>query len=230
MSKAVAYVRVSSAVQVDGDGLARQREAIARRAASLGVQVVAEVADEGVSGSKALSDRPGLSGLLERVTSNGVRLVLVERADRLARDLIEGELILREFRDAGVRVMESEDGRDLTAGDDNPTAKLIRRVLGAVADFDKDTIVAKMWAGKEAVRAKTGRCGGRYPYGEDPRRPEEAGVVAAVRRLRRRSPKTGRRRSAKQIADELTRLGLPTRSGRPWSRHSVREIVKRLAP
>lgn len=42
-----------------------------------------------------------------------MRLVVVDKADRLARDLIEAELILRELGKVGVRVFEAEDGNDL---------------------------------------------------------------------------------------------------------------------
>lgn len=227
--KAVSYLRVSSRAQVDGDGFTRQRAAIEKRARSLGVDVASEFTDEGVSGTKQLADRPGLSALLGRVLGNGVRLVLVEKADRLARDLIEGELILREFRKAGVRGVEAESGTDLTAGDEcNATATLIRQVLGAVAEFEKTAMVAKLRAARTRKRSETGSCEGVPAYGSDPRRPEEARIVSEVRRLRRANPKTGKHRSAAAIADELTRLGLPTRLGRPWSRHSVREILKRL--
>ena len=58
-----------------------------------------EFRDEGVSGTKDLDAREGLSDPLARIRSNGVRVVLVERADRLARDLIVGELILNQFRE-----------------------------------------------------------------------------------------------------------------------------------
>jgi DNA invertase Pin-like site-specific DNA recombinase len=37
-----------------------------------------------VSGTRELADRPGLAALLDRLESNGVRTVIVERADRLA--------------------------------------------------------------------------------------------------------------------------------------------------
>ena len=97
--KAVSYLRVSGKGQVDGDGFPRQRETIARYAKAAGFELVGEFRDEGVSGTKDLDAREGLSDLLARIRSNGVRLVLVERADRLARDLIVGELILNQFRE-----------------------------------------------------------------------------------------------------------------------------------
>ena len=100
------------------------------------MKVVDEFLDEGVSGTLPLGGRPGLTELFDRILDNGVRVVLIEKADRLARDLIEGELIMRELRKADVRVIEVEGGTDMTEGDaSNPTATPIRQVLGAVAQF-----------------------------------------------------------------------------------------------
>ena len=39
---------------------------------------------------------------MARLRSNGVRVVLVERADRLARDLMVSEVILGQFRETNV--------------------------------------------------------------------------------------------------------------------------------
>lgn len=210
-TKSIAYLRVSSAGQVSGDGFARQREAIAARADADGYQVVDEFRDEGVSGTLPLSERPGLSALLERIIGNGVRVVLVERADRLARDLVEAELILREFQSLGVRIIEAEGGNDL-AEDDSPTAKLIRQVLGAVAEFEKSALVAKL----RVARVRTGRLGGRPPY------PPE--VVRLAKKLRRRVVK-GRPWSHKRIAAALTDQDVPTQSGRPWAASTVRDLL-----
>ena len=72
------YLRVSGNGQVDGDGFPRQRETIARYTKAAGFELVGEYRDEGVSGTKDLDDREGLSDLLARIRSNGVRVVLVE--------------------------------------------------------------------------------------------------------------------------------------------------------
>ena len=149
MTKAVAYLRVSGKGQVDGDGFPRQREAVERYARAAGLELVGEYRDEGVSGTKELEDREGLSELLTRIRANGVRVVIVERADRLARDLLVSEVILGQFRDLGVRVVAADGGTDLTAGDDDPTRVLIRQVLGAVAQFEKAVIVSKLKAAQQ---------------------------------------------------------------------------------
>ena len=140
---AVSYLRVSTKGQVDGDGLPRQRATIRGHARSLGIKVLEEFVDAGVSGVLPLAERPGLTALLERVAGNGVRTVLVAAADRLSRDLVESELALREFRSAGVTVIECEGGNDLSE-DGNPTRVLIRHVLGALAQWDRSNLVAKL--------------------------------------------------------------------------------------
>ena len=97
-----------------------------------------------MSGAKELSDRPGLAALLDRLESNGVRTVIVERADRLARDLMVQEVIVAQFVKAGARIVTA-DGVDLTS-DADPTRRLIRQVLGAVAEFEKNLLVLKLRA------------------------------------------------------------------------------------
>ena len=62
--------------------------------------------------------------MIERIRANRARLVLVERADRLARDLLVSEVILGQFRDLGVRVIAADSGTDLTAADERLTATL----------------------------------------------------------------------------------------------------------
>jgi DNA invertase Pin-like site-specific DNA recombinase len=224
-TKAVSYLRVSGKGQIEGDGLPRQRDTIAGFAKRAGYELVGEYRDEGVSGAKDLDDREGLSDLLARIRSNGVRTVLVERADRLARDLLVGEVILGQFRELGAQVVAADSGTELTAGDDDPTRVLIRQVLGAVAQFEKAVVVSKLKAARMRKRRATGRCEGRKPYGA---RPGEAEVVAVIRRLRRK-PRGGERLSFAAIAERLNAECHPSRTGKPWGAETVRRIAMREA-
>ena len=115
--KAFSYLRVSGKGQVLGDGFPRQREAIEKYAKANSLVIEEEFRDEGVKGTTELADRDGLARLLDRIESNGVRTVLVERSDRVARDLLVGEVILGQFRDLGVTVIEAASGNELTADD-----------------------------------------------------------------------------------------------------------------
>jgi DNA invertase Pin-like site-specific DNA recombinase len=150
-------------------------------------------------------------------------VVLVERADRLARDLIVGELILNQLRQLGVKVIAADGGTELTAGDDDPTRVLIRQVLGAVAQFEKSVIVAKLRAARIRKRKATGRCEGRKPFGT---KPGEAETVTLIRRLRRK-PRGGERMSYDRIAAKLNADGVPTRTGKAWVGGTVCGRLKR---
>lgn len=222
-AKAVSYLRVSSKGQVDGDGFPRQRDAIAMYAAANGVNLVDEYRDEGISGTKELADRAGLAQLLDRLESNGVKLVIIEKADRLARDLMVSEVILAQFRDIGVKVV-SADGTDLTAGDSsNPEAKFHRQIMGAAAELEKNILVLKLKAARGRKRRETGKCEGRKAYGEITR--ESAGLDR-IKKLARK-PRGAKLRSCGVIAQLLNAEGVPSRTAKPWNRGSVWTICKR---
>lgn len=225
--KAFAYLRVSGKGQLEGDGFPRQREKIHAWAKANGAEISAEFREEGISGTSELADRPALTDLFAAIMGNGVRLVVIEKADRLARDLIVSELLIRQFVDIGVKVIEAEGGTDLTAGnDDNPTAKLIRQILAAVAEFDKTSIVLKLKAARTRRRRETGRCEGVKPFGTFPGEPE---TIERMRQLRRKVP--GRQRASfAKIAEVLQAEGYPTRSGKPWAASSVRDILAKHSP
>jgi DNA invertase Pin-like site-specific DNA recombinase len=217
--KAVSYLRVSGKGQIDGDGFPRQRQAVQAFAKGK-YQIVGEFRDEGVKGANDLEHREGLSDLMVRVKANGVNVVIVEKADRLARDLMAQEVLLAEFRKAGVTVLTSE-GVDLTVADGDPTRKLIRQVLGAVAEFEKSSLVIKLRAARQRMRRDTGRCEGRKPYGYYE---GEGKVIKHMKELYRK-PRGGKRLTCGKIASKLNEEGYTTRSGGKWHDAQVRRIL-----
>jgi DNA invertase Pin-like site-specific DNA recombinase len=216
--QAVSYLRVSSVGQVTGDGFPRQREAIQTYAERNGVEVVGEFRDEGVSGTVDHGEREGFKALLERIAGNCVRLVLIERPDRLARDLLVQETLLASLIRLGVRVVDAS-GTDLTDQSD-PSRVLIRQVLGAVAQHDRACLVAKLRAARQRKRSATGRCEGRKPFGS--RVGEDRGVQR-IRQLRSEGL------SVRAVTERLNAEGIPSRSGKSWSFGSVGRIARRVA-
>ena len=68
----------------------------------------------------------------------------------------------------GVKVVAAESGQDLTVGDDNNTNRLIRQIMGAIAQWEKCGIVLKLKAARLRKRKECGRCEGQKPYGHYP--------------------------------------------------------------
>jgi DNA invertase Pin-like site-specific DNA recombinase len=121
-----------------------------------------------------------------------------------------------------------ERGIDLIAADnpssfldDTPTAKLVRQVLGAIAEFDKAMTVAKLRGARERRRAQVGKCESRKGHSE-----LHPALVLEAKRLRHRSPKTGAQRSLRDISSELARLGHMNANRRPFSASSVKSMLE----
>jgi hypothetical protein len=115
--------------------------------------------------------------------------------------------------------------------DDTPTSKLIRQILGAVSEFDRAMVVAKLKGARERKRLITGKkVEGRKSHAE--LHPE---VVALVRQLRRRRhpihPALARALQAGPVvgmAHLITRLGLDHFEGRSWHslhRHALMTMI-----
>ncbi len=219
---AVSYVRVSGLGQVDGDGLPRQRQVIAGYARLHHVHVVAEFADPGVSGTKELEHREGLSALVERLGEGNVGVVLVENATRIARDLLVGEVILQRLRGLGVRVVAADSGTNLT-DDADPTKVLIRQLLNALSQFERTTLVGKLAAARTRLRRAGERCEGQKPFGT---LEGEQETLQRARELRRK-PRGGKRRSLAEVARVLYAEGHATRRGGRWCAGSLQKVLGR---
>jgi len=219
-TKAVTYLRVSGFGQVEGDGFPRQREACDVYARTNGLVIVDEYRDEACSGCTDADAREGFGAMIERIAGNGVRVVLVERADRLARDLIVSETLIGTLRKLGVRVIEACSGLDLTDTTD-PSRILIRQVLGAVAEFNRREIVGKLAKARRRIRDARGRCEGRKPYGCN--EAESAGLNRLLELVH------GQKLTYRKAAATLTAEGVPTRGGKPWTPFAVAKIAKRAA-
>jgi DNA invertase Pin-like site-specific DNA recombinase len=86
---AIAYLRTSSAANVgaDKDSERRQRAAVEGFARANGYEIEAEFYDAAVSGCRSGDRAPGFLAMLQRIAGNGIRTIIVESAERFARDL-----------------------------------------------------------------------------------------------------------------------------------------------
>jgi DNA invertase Pin-like site-specific DNA recombinase len=101
---------------------------------------------------------------LERVAGNGVRTIVVESPDRFTRDLAVQLAGHDHLRKLGVMPIPATAPDFFT--EDTPTAVLVRQVLGAIAQFDKASTIAKLKAARDRKIAAGEKCGGRKSYAE----------------------------------------------------------------
>ena len=223
MENAYGYLRVSSQGQLEGDGPERQRQKIVAFCKAHGIEIKGWYR-ESETGTR--QDRPELARLMVDLEQNGheVRMVVIERLDRLARDLMVQEAIIRDFKKMGVQLVSVDEGRDL-AGDD-PTRKLVRQVLGAIAEYEKTMLVLKLKAARDRKRRKTGKCEGRKRYGEESS--EERRVIRRIKLMRRTRRGGYKGLTYQAIADQLNEEGLVTQQGKRWSAQLVHHVVANL--
>ncbi len=214
MNPVFGYIRVSSLGQVEGDGFPRQLDAIKKFARSKRLKIVEVYKDEGVSGTECGFDRPGLSDMMIALKSNGVRIVLVSDASRLARDLMIQEVILADFRKHGITCFESS-GSELTVSDGDPTRILIRQVLGAVSQFEKSNLVQKLAAARKRIRRTSGKCEGGPSYVQI-----KHPAIERIMELRKQ------KLTLKDIAEKLNGEGIKPMRGEKWFAMQICRIVK----
>jgi DNA invertase Pin-like site-specific DNA recombinase len=162
---ALAYLRVSTQSQAeDGNGLALQESACRDYAAAADLDLVGVMTERGVSGDRA--ERPALAQALAMIKSDDADAILVYRLDRLARDLVLQEILLKEIATAGGQLLSAAPGEnELLRDPHDPTRKLMRQMLGAFAEYEKSVIALRLAAGRAAKRASGGKGSGSYPFG-----------------------------------------------------------------
>jgi DNA invertase Pin-like site-specific DNA recombinase len=167
-----------------------------------------------------LLNRPALVEMLVDLEENGhgIKTVIIEKMDRLARDLLIQETIISDFREKGISLISAVEGSDLL--DVDPTRQLVRQVLGAISEYEKTMLVQKLRVARKRKKAKTGKCEGRKSYGEAA--PE---VVKHIQKLRRKQ-KGRNRKSFREIAEQLNLEGISTLNGQEWTLQTVRNVLK----
>lgn len=215
------YIRVSGKSQRDGDGPERQFEKIVdfiSKHFPTNPKPTPVIEDLGVSGTVDGFDRPGLTRFLELAVSGDA--LVVERMDRLARDLTVQEVLLAEFRKRGIKLYSADNELvDMASNDGDPTRVLIRQILGAVSQWEKSVIVAKLKAARDKKRRETGRCGGSLPYGK---LPGEADVLTFMLQNMQVSGMT-----YGHLAGSLNLSGYKTREGKNWNKQRVYHVLKK---
>lgn len=229
MKTVCSYIRVSSKGQVEKDGPERQREAIAKFCFAHKLTLKSESFEKAVSGDTEGMDRPAFRDMLTQIVSlrrNGVNVeaIVVERMDRLARDLMVSEVLLAQCRKNKIKVYAADQEIliDMASDGGDPTRVLIRQIMAALAQWDKTNIVRRLRAARDRKKAETGRCDGKKPYGT---LEGEREILDYLLMLYHQTP----RLSYRKMETHLFQAGLRNRAGNPWTFASLQSLLARHA-
>lgn len=237
--RAVALIRVSTGGQDLGPEA--QRDAMAAWCRGQGIDLVA-CYEERITGTvkpgqevdEALAKRSGLLDAVNGLRDAGAGVFLVQKRDRLARNVVAAAVIEGLVEKQGATILTTEGE---TSDPNDPNSFLLRAFKDVIAQFEAMQIAARTRAAMAVKRHRGEWCGGTTHYGERPETaaeaaargarargvvaaPEEAEVVAYACALRAKG------RSLLEIRAALEAAGFKTRRGSEWwSYEAVRSMV-----
>lgn len=222
--KAYAYLRVSGNSQVEGDGFRRQEEEVRAYCKANGVDLVKVYQEEAVSGTSDEIARPAFQEMITAILKNGVKTIIVEGLDRLARELRVQETLLIYLASKGITLINARTGENVTeAISGDPMRKTLIQIQGVFAGLEKNLLVKKLRTAREAIKEEKGKCEGRKTY--DEANPELADYIKTLYR----KPRNGKRRTLQAIVDQLNSEGKKTLSNKEWTRANLHHALKSMS-
>lgn len=149
MKRVALYLRVSTDTQTV-DNQRRELMAVAER---LDWHIVAELADEGISGAKGRDQRPGYDRLMQMVTRREIDLIACWSVDRLGRSLQHLVGFLGEINDRGVDLYLHTQGLDTST----PAGRAMFSMLSVFAEFERSILRQRIMAGLARSTKRSGR-------------------------------------------------------------------------
>jgi site-specific DNA recombinase len=143
--RATIYCRYSTDKQRESS-IEDQARVCQRRADLEGLDVVSQHADDGISGTVPVDSRPGGKALLADALAGRFDVLLLEGLDRLSRDMIDCETIVRRLEHSGIRIVGVSDGYDTQTG--AGMRKLQRGMRGLVNEIYLDDLRTKTHRGQ----------------------------------------------------------------------------------
>ncbi len=164
-SRAVVYLRVSSKGQVNTDydpegiSIPAQRQSCQRKAEQLGLTIVAEYVEAGISGTE-MTKRVAFQQMLERIRRDkDVDYVIVYKLSRFARNRTDDAIVMADLQKRGVTLISATESIDST-----PVGQLMHGILAAFNEYRSREDGADI-AYKMAQKAKNGGTLGKAPIG-----------------------------------------------------------------
>lgn len=220
MLRVVGYTRVSTEEQAkSGLGMEAQEKKIRAYAELFDLDLVAIIADEGISGKTM--NRPGLHEVCDLLERKDVQGVIVAKLDRLTRSVSDlGIMVKTLFEKAELfSVSEQVDTR-------SAAGRLVLNVLVSVAQWERETICERTKDALESKKARNEKTGGYTPFGKSEvegkleNNAAEQEIIAII------NEKRASGYTLKAIAEFLNAEGIPTKNGKEWGITQVARVLK----
>jgi site-specific DNA recombinase len=218
--RGVIYTRVSTEEQGrEGVSLAHQVDKCKLQAGLGDWEVVEEIQDAGRS-AKTLN-RPGIQRVIDLVKSRTVQAVIIYKLDRLTRNVSDLNRLIELFMRHGVALISIKDSLDTASA----AGRMVINMLGTISQWEREVIAERTSEALQFKKASARRYTRITPYGftlAEGRyipNPVEQETVGRIVKLR---DEMGF--SYQEIATMLTREGIPTRQGGPWSKQTVQKL------
>lgn len=224
------YARVSTEEQAEeGFSIEGQIDTVRKYASTRGHFVVEEYIDRGVSG-KSIEGRYALQRLLEEAKEKKFDVVYVWKISRLARKNVDLLSIVEQLSKSNVKVFSISENFDT----ETTMGKFSLQMMGAVAEFERNTIVENVKLGMRQ-RARKGQWNGGTVLGYRSTStssesnvapevsleivPEEAVIVRKIFEL------FANGKGLKAIANQINKEGYRTKRNNTFSTAAVKEIL-----
>lgn len=156
----VLYLRVSLERQTEGYSLEGQKRYLREWAEFEGMTVIGIYVDAGKSG-KSISGRDEFQHMLSDIAKSHIDYVIVFKLSRFGRNAKDVLVSLSHLQRYGTNLICKEDGLDSSTS----MGRMMITILGAVAEMERENILAQSMLGREEKAKQGGWNGGIAPYG-----------------------------------------------------------------
>lgn len=160
--KVIGYARVSTPQQAEGNGIPIQKDAMKRYCHTNQLELVHIYTDEGISSYK---ERPEFKKLMEKVlTDSNINGVIVSDLTRFGRSTSELLTETGRILQTNKRFISVKESLDFST----KVGRMLFGILAVIAEFERETIVERMQAGREWAKVHGTKSGKPMCHPEAP--------------------------------------------------------------
>ncbi len=218
--RAVLYARFSSDNQRE-ESIDAQLRAMREYCQRSKVVITGEYCDHAKSATT--DDRPEFLKMIQASKTGDFNLVIVHKLDRFSRNRYDSAYYKRELKRNGVALVSVLENLD-----DSPESIILESVLEGMSEYYSRNLAREVMKGMRESALQCKAIGGQAPFGykinpETKRYEINEDEVDAVRMIFNRVLEGV---GYNEIIHELNAMGFRTRSGKPFGKNSLHEILR----